>query len=251
MRDGNKKFEVMSRGEIEQTRASSKTPDKGPWVDWYSEMAKKTVVHRIAKLLPQSAELRTAEVLESAADAGEEQPFQFAIPATGHTLGEALPVTALPVTAPPVASLAPRSTASAPQEQSASPKGNAPNAETRGAPPRNNASQVPASASRVARDETDVLFGDQGGQGGQAAPAKQYPEGDVRHRPLGSSPASPAQLEYLITLVKRKFGEEAGAVRSRLEQEKEKFQLDTLTADQASEVIKRWNQLGNAARPMI
>lgn len=56
-RDGMKYREIMSVTEIEKARAASKTGTKGPWVDWWDEMAKKTVIHRAAKRLPSSAEL--------------------------------------------------------------------------------------------------------------------------------------------------------------------------------------------------
>lgn len=56
-RDGVKYREIMSVNEIEKARKASKTGNKGPWVDWWDEMAKKTVIHRAAKRLPSSAEL--------------------------------------------------------------------------------------------------------------------------------------------------------------------------------------------------
>lgn len=68
--DGSMSYEVMSRAEINRVRAVSKTgaegmtdrsgkpiPPKGPWVDWFPEMAKKTVMRRHAKTLPMSGDL--------------------------------------------------------------------------------------------------------------------------------------------------------------------------------------------------
>lgn len=49
--------EVMSRGQIEQVRAVSRAKDKGPWIDWYDEMARKTVIRRLSKRLPMSTDL--------------------------------------------------------------------------------------------------------------------------------------------------------------------------------------------------
>jgi recombination protein RecT len=66
--------EVMRRAEIDKVRQSSQTgavgktvvfgkdkgkpiPPKGPWVDWYSEMARKTVLRRHAKVLPMSGDI--------------------------------------------------------------------------------------------------------------------------------------------------------------------------------------------------
>lgn len=56
-KDGAIYREVMSVSEVEKVRASSKARDSGPWVSWWDEMAKKTVIRRIAKRLPSSADL--------------------------------------------------------------------------------------------------------------------------------------------------------------------------------------------------
>lgn len=68
MKDGTKSFEVMRRFEIDKVRETSKTgatkdrngkprTPSGPWVDWFAEMAKKTVMRRHAKTLPQSGDI--------------------------------------------------------------------------------------------------------------------------------------------------------------------------------------------------
>jgi recombination protein RecT len=69
MKDGGKSFDVMRRFEIDKVRQKSQTgaigPDrdgkakqaKGPWVDWFPEMAVKTVVRRHAKSLPMSGDI--------------------------------------------------------------------------------------------------------------------------------------------------------------------------------------------------
>lgn len=44
--------EVMDREQVEQVRNSSRSKDSGPWVDWWPEMARKTVLRRLAKRLP-------------------------------------------------------------------------------------------------------------------------------------------------------------------------------------------------------
>ena len=49
--------EVMSRFEIEQVRSISKTKDDGPWVDWFDEMSKKTVLRRLSKRTPMSTDV--------------------------------------------------------------------------------------------------------------------------------------------------------------------------------------------------
>lgn len=49
-------IEVMTRAEVEAIRARSKSKDFGPWVTDFVEMSRKTVVRRIIKYLPLSAE---------------------------------------------------------------------------------------------------------------------------------------------------------------------------------------------------
>jgi recombination protein RecT len=56
-KDGAKAREVMSIDDIEKVRSVSRAGKGGPWGDWYEEMAKKTVIRRLAKSLPLSAEL--------------------------------------------------------------------------------------------------------------------------------------------------------------------------------------------------
>ena len=56
-KDGAIYREVMSVADVEKVRASSKAGNTGPWVHWWDEMAKKTVIRRIAKRLPSSADL--------------------------------------------------------------------------------------------------------------------------------------------------------------------------------------------------
>jgi phage RecT family recombinase len=77
MADGTKSYELMRRFEIDKVRQQSQTgavgriakydmgdikkgeevPPKGPWVDWFAEMAKKTVVRRHSKTLPMSGDV--------------------------------------------------------------------------------------------------------------------------------------------------------------------------------------------------
>jgi recombination protein RecT len=56
--------EVMSKTEIDKVRASSKTGNgaMSPWTTWYDRMAVKSVLHRLARRLPNSSEV--AEMLE-------------------------------------------------------------------------------------------------------------------------------------------------------------------------------------------
>lgn len=55
--DGGIYREVMTVGEIEKVRQVSRAKDSGPWVQWWSEMARKTVIRRLSKRLPMSTDL--------------------------------------------------------------------------------------------------------------------------------------------------------------------------------------------------
>ena len=54
--NGGEYYEVMNMAEIEKCRAVSKgsTSSHSPWVKWFDQMAKETVIHRIAKRLPKN-----------------------------------------------------------------------------------------------------------------------------------------------------------------------------------------------------
>lgn len=49
--------EIMNIEQINKVRNVSRSKDKGPWVDWFEEMARKTVMRRFAKRLPSSTDL--------------------------------------------------------------------------------------------------------------------------------------------------------------------------------------------------
>lgn len=61
--DGSKKFDVMWRKEIEKVRATSRSKDDGPWVQWWDQQAIKTVLKRISKQVPLSE--RTRDVIDA------------------------------------------------------------------------------------------------------------------------------------------------------------------------------------------
>lgn len=66
LKDGSVQIEVMTRAQVEGIRARSKSGKNGPWVSDYEEMAKKTVVRRLAKYMPMSAELEKAFEMDNA-----------------------------------------------------------------------------------------------------------------------------------------------------------------------------------------
>jgi recombination protein RecT len=73
LKDGGKQREVMSRSEVEAIRKKSRAGKSGPWVDHFDEMAKKTVIRRLVKLLPISTEQLLAQAL-AADDHAEGEP---------------------------------------------------------------------------------------------------------------------------------------------------------------------------------
>jgi recombination protein RecT len=76
-KDGTKSYELMRRFEIEKVREASNTgatrdkkgqerESKGPWKDWFPEMAKKTVMRRHSKSLPMSGDILDVEARDDA-----------------------------------------------------------------------------------------------------------------------------------------------------------------------------------------
>ncbi|MCR4294646.1 MAG: recombinase RecT [Elusimicrobia bacterium] len=70
LRDGGTQAEVMSRTDVDAIRSRSKAGGHGPWVTDYEEMAKKTVVRRLAKYLPLTIELADAVTHQEETDDG-------------------------------------------------------------------------------------------------------------------------------------------------------------------------------------
>jgi recombination protein RecT len=56
-KDGGVYREIMTFADVEKVRGISRAKDNGPWKDWWDEMAKKTVIRRLAKRLPMSSDL--------------------------------------------------------------------------------------------------------------------------------------------------------------------------------------------------
>lgn len=69
LKDGGAQFDVMTKAEVDAHRDRySRAAKTGPWQTEYPEMAKKTVLRRLCKLLPASVELHTAVVLDERAE---------------------------------------------------------------------------------------------------------------------------------------------------------------------------------------
>lgn len=73
LRDGGAQFEWMWKREVDSIRSSSRAGNSGPWVTHYEEMAKKTALRRLCKLLPTSPELARAVALDEQAEASVPQ----------------------------------------------------------------------------------------------------------------------------------------------------------------------------------
>lgn len=56
-KDGAVYVETLTPRDIDKIRNVSRSKDKGPWVQWWEEMAKKSAIRRLAKRLPLSSEL--------------------------------------------------------------------------------------------------------------------------------------------------------------------------------------------------
>jgi recombination protein RecT len=70
---GAQVFDVMTREEIEAIRTRSRANTSGPWVTDYPEMAKKTVLRRLAKLAPMSVEDQRMVTADERAETGLDQ----------------------------------------------------------------------------------------------------------------------------------------------------------------------------------
>lgn len=57
LKDGSQLLEVMSLEDIQAVRKVSRASGNGPWVSWWGEMARKTVMRRLSKRLPMSTDL--------------------------------------------------------------------------------------------------------------------------------------------------------------------------------------------------
>lgn len=85
-KDGGVYFKVMSVARVEKARAVSRAKDSGPWVEWWDEMALKTVIHNLSKRVPMSAEVD--EVIRRVEDLYDFGPQQGEAP--DHSRADAL-----------------------------------------------------------------------------------------------------------------------------------------------------------------
>jgi len=72
MRNGYKQFDFMSYSDINSIRTRSKSGSHGPWATDFEQMAQKTVIRRLLKIIPSSICLNNAIGLDEAGDRGEQ-----------------------------------------------------------------------------------------------------------------------------------------------------------------------------------
>lgn len=72
-KDGGSQFCVMTAEEVEAIRKRSRAGNKGPWQTDYVAMALKTVIRRLAKMIPMSTLAERAMAISDAADTGEQR----------------------------------------------------------------------------------------------------------------------------------------------------------------------------------
>lgn len=84
--NGNKEFELMTKKEVDAVRKGSRS---SAWRDHFDAMAKKTVIKRLMKQLPQSTDMAIALDMEDAAETGRQSRTDILDP-------DAAPVTDTP-----------------------------------------------------------------------------------------------------------------------------------------------------------
>lgn len=75
--NGARPFHISTLEEIEDAKSRSRSGAKGPWVNDFVAMARKTPVLRLAKYLPMDGDMANAVLAEEAADRGEAQGREF------------------------------------------------------------------------------------------------------------------------------------------------------------------------------
>jgi recombination protein RecT len=88
LKGGGVQFEVMPKREVDAIRARSRSGNEGPWKTDYAEMAKKTVVRRLAKYLPLTIEGIRATEIDDSNDFGEGEAITIDVPVSADPFTE-------------------------------------------------------------------------------------------------------------------------------------------------------------------
>ena len=92
--------EVMSKEDIDQVRNASRSKNSGPWSQWYGEMARKTVIRRLAKRLP-ILDASVAETVQA-----DDDQYDFGGQVAAATAADVTPPASTPAAAARPSSLA-------------------------------------------------------------------------------------------------------------------------------------------------
>lgn len=85
-KDGGVYIEAMTHDQVEKVRSVSRAKDNGPWVTWWEEQAKKTVIRRLSKRLPASSDVEKSwEAEDEAVGPVFERSAEAAPPAASQT----------------------------------------------------------------------------------------------------------------------------------------------------------------------
>lgn len=71
LKSGEVQFAYMTKKDVDLIRSRSRASSSGPWVTDYNEMAKKTVLRRLCKMLPLQSQVKEQLSDEEAIDRGE------------------------------------------------------------------------------------------------------------------------------------------------------------------------------------
>lgn len=74
LKSGEVQFTYMTLADVNAIKARSRASESGPWQTDFVEMGKKTVLRRLAKLLPMSSAAKDQIAIEDAIEAGGEVP---------------------------------------------------------------------------------------------------------------------------------------------------------------------------------
>ena len=108
LKTGETQREFMSVDQIEAVRKVSRAANNGPWVAWWDQMARKSVIKRLAKFLPMSADDRDFLRRDDDLDAGKGERPQTRLAAVladpepiDDTTGEVIDTKPAPSSDPP------------------------------------------------------------------------------------------------------------------------------------------------------